>query len=161
MTTTSFNALEDKLREYSRGPDLIAAAVEGLTRDQLLARPIPGKWTMLELVAHLADTEQVYADRMKRVIAMEKPALIGFPESDYVERLDYRNRDAAEEIILIRVTRSQMLRILRTVPPSAWDRHGIHNEAGPLTLHQLVQTMIDHVHYHLKFASDKRKKLGL
>jgi uncharacterized damage-inducible protein DinB len=161
MTTASFNLVEDMLRSYARAPDLIDAAVRGLSREHLLARPIPGKWTMLELVAHLADTDQVYADRMKRVLAMEKPTLIGFPESDYVERLDYRSRDIDEELTLIRVTRLQMLRVLRAVPATAWDRQGIHNEAGPVSLRQLVQTMIDHVDYHLKFAADKRKKLGL
>ena len=46
-----------------------------MTQEQLIARPIPGKWSTLEVVCHLADFEIVYADRIKRVIAENEPTL--------------------------------------------------------------------------------------
>jgi hypothetical protein len=57
------------INDYLAGPQLLRKAVAGLSREQLLARPIPGKWSTLEVVCHLADFEIVCADRLKRVVA--------------------------------------------------------------------------------------------
>ena len=59
--------------DYLAGPGLLRQAVAGMSRDQLLARPIPGKWSTLEVICHLADFEIVGADRIKRVIAENEP----------------------------------------------------------------------------------------
>ena len=146
---------------YAAAPGRIESAVCGLTRTQLLTRPVPGKWSTLEVVAHLADTEQVYCDRMKRVIATSRPLIIGFSETDYVEHLAYHERDLAEELAVININRAQMTRILRLVPDGAFDRDGVHNKAGIITLRNLIQDMIDHVEHHCSFIDAKRKAMGL
>ena len=69
-------AFSPLIDEYVAGPQTLRRAVSGMTREQLLARPIPGKWSTLEVVCHLADFEPIYADRMKRVIATERPLLL-------------------------------------------------------------------------------------
>jgi hypothetical protein len=60
-----------------------------MTRDQLLARPIPGKWSTQEVVCHLADYESIYADRMKRVIALKEPELLKGDPGLFAARLAY------------------------------------------------------------------------
>ena len=57
------------IEQYLAGPSLLRRAVAGMTREQLLARPIPGKWSAQEVVCHLADYEPIYAHCMQRVIA--------------------------------------------------------------------------------------------
>ena len=59
---------------YLAGARTLRQAVAGMSREQLRARPIPGKWSTLEVVCHLADFEPVFADRMKRVIALDRPS---------------------------------------------------------------------------------------
>lgn len=66
----------DWIDRYARGVELLRNAIGGMTDDQLHVRPVPGKWSTLEVVCHLVDFEPIYADRMKRVIASE-PTLIG------------------------------------------------------------------------------------
>lgn len=66
---------EALIEQYLAGPDLLRRGVAGMTNDQLLARPIPGKWSTQEVVCHLADYEPIYADRMKRVIALKEVAV--------------------------------------------------------------------------------------
>ena len=61
---------------YLDGTQLLRKAVAGMSQEQLLARPIPGKWSTLEVICHLADFEIVYADRIKRVIAENEPTLV-------------------------------------------------------------------------------------
>ena len=67
----------DLIAAYEQGATALRAAVSGLTADQLRARPVPDRWSMLELVCHVADCEQFFADRMKRTAAMDRPLLIG------------------------------------------------------------------------------------
>jgi hypothetical protein len=146
---------------YLAGTTTIRQAVAGMTREQLLARPVPGKWSTLEVVCHLSDCDAVYADRFKRVIAEDRPSLIGFDETRFAAALAYHERDLEEELDLIEKTRRQMARILRRLPGEALARVGIHNELGPRTLEQLITTMIDHIRHHVKFIREKREKLGL
>ena len=63
----------DLIRAYEQGIEELRAAVAGMTAEQQRSRPVPGKWSTLEVVCHIADCEQFYADRMKRCVAMDRP----------------------------------------------------------------------------------------
>jgi hypothetical protein len=153
--------LAELIDNYLAGPRVLRQAVAGLTREQLLARPVPGKWSALEVVCHLADFDPIIADRMKRVIAEERPQLIGADENRFAAALAYHERDLEEELVLIERTRAQMARILRTLKPEALRRVGVHNERGPRTLEDLLKGATDHIPHHVKFLADKRRALGL
>ncbi len=146
---------------YLGGAAMLRQAVAGMTRDQALARPVPGRWSTLEVVCHLADFEPVYADRMKRVIALEQPSLLGADENRFAATLAYHDRDLDEELVIIDKSRSQMARILKTLPAEAFARVGVHDERGPRTLEQLLETVTNHIQHHVKFIHEKRKALGL
>ena len=146
--------------DYLAGPQLLRQAVAGMSREQLLARPIPGKWSTLEVICHLADFEIVGADRIKRVIAENEPTLFGGDENLFAARLAYHERDAAEELLLIETIRKQVARILRTLKPEDFHRRGIHSEAGPLTLEGFVQRSTGHIPHHVRFIEEKRKALA-
>src|SRR3979490_920794 len=97
---------------YLAGVDQLRQAFAVLSREQLLARPVPGKWSTLEVVCHLADFDPIIADRMKRVIAEDRPTLLGADEQRFAAALAYHDRDLEEEVAIIDRTRSQMARIL-------------------------------------------------
>jgi uncharacterized damage-inducible protein DinB len=153
--------MQSLIEDYIDGPKKLRQAVAGMTREQLLARPIPGKWSTLEVVCHLADFDPILADRMKRVIAEDNPALLGADENKFAAALAYHERDLEEELRIIETTRSQLARILRKLQESALQRVGQHNERGPLTLEKLLSTTIGHVPHHVKFIYEKRLALGL
>jgi uncharacterized damage-inducible protein DinB len=146
---------------YLAGRQTLRQAVAGMSREQALARPVAGKWSTLEVVCHLCDFEPVYADRMKRVIAEERPTLLGADQDKFAAALAYQARDLAEELAIIDNTRSQFGRILRTLPADALKRVGVHNERGPLTLEQLLGSAINHINHHVKFIHEKRRALGM
>jgi hypothetical protein len=146
---------------YLAGPQELRRAVAGMTREQVLARPVPGKWSTLEVVCHLADFEPVYADRMKRVIALDRPTLLGADESRFAAALAYQGRDLEEELAIIEHTRRQMARILSAVGPEVLARVGVHNERGPQSLEKLLTTITGHIPHHARFIAEKRKALGL
>src|SRR5437868_167735 len=99
------------INQYVAGPAALRQAVKGLSRDQLAARPVAGKWSTLEVVAHIADFEPILAERMMRVISHERPLLMVADENLFAATLDYQGRDMEEELTLIEVTRKRMARI--------------------------------------------------
>src|ERR1041385_3611199 len=123
--------LQNLIEQYLDGPKKLRQAITGMTREQALARPIAGKWSTLEVVAHLTDFDPIMADRMKRIIAEENPLIVGADENKFAAALCYHDRDLEEEMTILAATRSQLARILRKLPESALARVGQHNERGP------------------------------
>lgn len=153
--------VQQLIDDYLAAPKTLRQAVAGLTREQLLARPVAGKMSTLEVVCHIADFDPIIADRMKRVIAEENPTLLGADENCFLAALAYHDRDADEEMTIIERTRSQMARILRKLPAEAFQRGGTHNERGRLTLEQLLAGATKHINHHVRFIHEKREALGL
>ncbi len=144
---------------YAAGPNLLREATRGMSREQLVARPIAGKWSTLEVVCHIADFEIVYADRMKRVIAENEPTMFGGDPDTFAARLAYPQRELDEELALIESCRAQVARILRTLPEADFQRIGKHSEAGPLSLRTLLERVTEHIAHHVKFIAEKRAAL--
>jgi uncharacterized damage-inducible protein DinB len=153
-------SLSQLIEQYVGGSSILRQAVAGMTREQVLARPIAGKWSTLEVVVHLADFEIVYVDRITAIIAEDQPQLPGRDEQKYAARLAYHERDLEEELKLVEVCRSRVARILRKLSNSDLTRRGIHTEAGPLTLQQMIERATGHVQHHVQFIHEKRKALG-
>jgi hypothetical protein len=146
--------------QYLAGPGILRRAIAGMTKEQLVARPIPGKWSTQEVVCHVAEYEPIYADRMKRVIALEEPSLLkGDPEL-FAARLAYHQRDVQEELALIELTRKQTARILRTLRPEDFQRKGGHSRDGVLTLAALLQRITAHIPHHVAFIEEKKRALA-
>jgi len=155
------STLPSLIDSYLGGVQDLRNAVAGLNREQLTARPVPGKWSTLEVVCHVADFDPILADRMKRVIAEDRPTLLGADEKRFAATLAYHQRDLEEELTIIAKTRQQMARILRTLAEDILQRVGVHNERGPRTLEQLLTTASNHIPHHVKFIRAKRQALGL
>jgi uncharacterized damage-inducible protein DinB len=155
------SALTPLIDDYLAAVQTLRQAVRGLTREQVLARPVPGKWSTLEVVAHISDFDPILADRMKRVIALDNPPLIGADENRFAATLAYHDRDLEEELTIIDTTRRQLARILRKQPDAVLQRVGQHNERGPRTLEQLLTGATNHIHHHVKFIHEKRQALGV
>ena len=143
------------------GPAKVRQAIRGVTAEQARARPVPGKWSMLEVVCHLADSDQAWAHRIKRVIAEEKPLLIGYDETQFASALGYHDREILDELEFSEKTRRQLAHIVRGLKADSLTREGIHSQYGRMNLQQMLQIEIDHVDHHLAFLLEKRKALGL
>jgi hypothetical protein len=145
---------------YEQGIDDLRTAVAGMTKEQALARPVPGKWSTVECVGHLADTEVFFTDRIVRTIALDRPLLMSADEKLYIERLDYQSFDLEEQLALFTALRRHAARILKAQLPEAWQRTAVHSQSGLLTLRQLVLQADRHLRHHLPFIAEKRAALG-
>jgi hypothetical protein len=144
---------------YVQGIDDLRSAVAAMTSEQVLARPIPGKWSTVECVGHLADTEIFFTDRIVRTVAMDRPLLMSADEKLYIERLDYQSFAIDEQLALFTALRRHAACILRAQPPGAWSRSAVHSQSGLLTLRQLVLQAVRHLRHHLPFIAQKRTAL--
>jgi uncharacterized damage-inducible protein DinB len=151
----------DVIDRYAKGPELLAYAAQGLTRDQEQARPGPGAWSIAELVAHMVDSDTVGIDRMKRVIAEDNPTLLAYDETKWIARLKAQEMPVSEGVALFAASRAWMTRILRACTEEDFARSGVHTEDGPKTLAKLVATYVSHLDYHLKYLYAKRANLGV
>lgn len=145
--------------EYLAGVDALNEAIRGLSRAQLRTHCVPGTWNILEVVCHLADSEALFADRIKRVLAEDQPTLLFADPGRFAAASAYTQRDAEEEVALVAAVRRQMARILRVQPTEAWGRTGLHSRDGEQTMEQLARKAVEHLKHHLVFVWAKRAEL--
>jgi uncharacterized damage-inducible protein DinB len=155
----------DLIEQYVRGGEKLEMAIRGLNREDLLAPPPQddpsvGRWTIQQVVLHLADSEGVFADRIKRLISEDDPTLLAFDQDKWAAALHYEAQSGGEAAKLVELTRKQLAAVLRQLPDSAFQRSGTHSEAGKQTLEQVLKKSIDHLEHHLKFIHAKRAKMG-
>lgn len=150
----------DLIDKYENGGERLKMAIRGLIHEDFNAYPVPGTWSIRQIVVHLADSDLVSADRMKRVIAEDNPTLLAFDENKWTKGLHYELQSAEDAAELLALNRKQFASVLRVLPSEAFARTGTHTERGVLTLAQLLEITVNHLDHHLTFVRDKREKLG-
>ncbi len=149
------------IEQYAAGAEAPGKEIAGLTREQLNAHPVPGTWSIQQIVMHLMDSDLIGADRMKRIIAEEKPpAIIGYDETAFGEKLFYDQLDAATACQVFALNRRMMAEILRRLPDEAFERTGQHNERGQVTLGEQLALYTWHLEHHLKFLREKKAMIA-
>ena len=138
------------LERFRRGPEVVASALTGVSgaeEDFVIA---PGKWSIRQIAAHLADSELVGAHRLRQVIAEDNPTLIAFDQDAWTKNLDYSRRKAEQSLETFRRIRTENYELLKAVPDAAWERTGNHTENGPMTLRRLLEGYAGHAESHAR-----------
>jgi hypothetical protein len=138
------------LERFRRGPELLATALTGLSGEEEDFVSAPGKWTIRQILAHVADAELVGAHRLRQVIAEDNPLLIAFDQDAWTRNLDYARHQPTHSLETFRRIRIENHQLLRDVPAAAWDRTGNHSENGPMTLRRLLEGYTSHAESHAR-----------
>ncbi len=149
-----------RIEAYVAGGARLRHAVAGLSAADLTARPGPGDWSILEVIIHLADSDSIAIDRMKRMLTEDDPPLLYADETAYVRKLATHEQSLEDALTLFEVGRRQFARVLRALPDDAFARRGVHNRRGVVTVGGTVEDYIRHVDHHLAFVAEKRARLG-
>ena len=112
------------IERYAAGAGEVEKAIAGLSREDFLAEPVPGTWSIQQIVIHLMDSDLIGADRMKRVIAEENPAIIGYDETLFAQKLFYEKLDPFVAADVFRKNRELTEVILRSLPAEAFGARG-------------------------------------
>lgn len=128
------------LRTLNETPERLKASLKGVPRKALLARPAPGKWSILEIVAHMRDMEeQAYRDRYTKILGEDNPTLPDIEGSALAIERDYRSASLSALLREWSKLRKENLRLLKKLKSAQWERVGIHSTAGPLTMGTLLR----------------------
>jgi uncharacterized damage-inducible protein DinB len=146
---------------YAAGSELLEYAAQGINDEQAHARPGPGAWSLAELFAHMADSDVVGADRIKRVLAEPEPTLLAYDENAWIDRLASDAMPIADSVALFVASRRFVTRILERCTPDDLRRAGTHTETGRKTLADLLSGYVNHLDHHLRFLYAKRANLGI
>jgi hypothetical protein len=120
-----------------------------LTPSQLKWRPEPAKWSIAEIIAHLADVEIVASWRMRSVIGENGITIQPFDQDQWASVFKYRNRDARRSLEVFRVLRDNNLTMLKEIAPEVWDHYGMHRERGRESIAHLARLFAGHDTNHL------------
>ena len=139
--------LQGILERFRRGAELLAVATTGAAGPELDFKP-EGKWSVRQIVSHVADAEAVAAMRLRQIIAEENPTMIAWDQNAWTERLDYDKRKMSSVLEIFRVLRASNYELIKDLPESAYARTGMHSERGRISLLELVTGMAEHAENH-------------
>ncbi len=110
--------------------DQVRRLVAGLSREEVLQPEAPGKWSILEVVAHLVDQELVNSYRLRAIVAEDEPVIQGYDQDRWAARLRYRETEIEDLLRELEALRGRNLRLYRQLSETELDRVGIHSERG-------------------------------
>jgi hypothetical protein len=148
------------IEDYSRGAKLLRNALRITASCDLDARPIHGRWSVREVVCHLADSEIVYSDRMKRVLAEDNPTFFEADPDLFGAALYCSRRPLEKELDVVEAIRAHMLPILQSCDATEFQRTGVHSLDGQLTLQTLLERITAHIPHHVAFIEEKLQAMA-
>src|SRR5262245_38495089 len=140
----------DPLAVLRETPGALPRAIEGLSPQQLRQPERPGKWSIGQILQHLADSDVVWAWRMRLILAQDRPTLTGYDQDRWAERLHYDEADPIEALELFTVLRHANLRVLARASDADLKRVGVHVERGEESLDHLRKLYAGHDLLHLR-----------
>jgi hypothetical protein len=141
--------MPDHLAIQSETPQTLSALVAGLPPETLTRRPAPNKWSILEIIAHLAEDELVSSWRYRQMLQTPGVLLPGFDQDQWARFGKYETWPPADALAMFRLLREANLRMFANLTPEEWQRQGNHGERGPLTVATLARHMAGHDQNHL------------
>jgi hypothetical protein len=135
---------QDPLKVQGGTAARLKKLTQQLTPKQLKWKPEPTKWSVAEILAHLADAEIVGSWRMRSIIGADGITVQPFDQDVWATIFQYANRNPKESLETFRVLRENNLTMLKALPREAWDRHGMHQERGKETIAHLVRMFAGH-----------------
>jgi hypothetical protein len=151
---------EKLISQYEGGYQAVMDELKGFPEKDLVAHPIPGKWSAREIVQHLADSEAQSAFRLRKLLAEEYPIMQPYDQAVFAVLLRYNVRDMAPALDLFRASRATSAQLLRLMSDEDWKRAGWHPEHGAYTATKWLQIYATHAHNHAQQIRRLREALA-
>ena len=140
---------QSPLKIQAATPNKLGRLIGRASAGKLRKKPAPGKWSVAEIITHLADCEVVTGWRMRQILGAPGTPLQPFDQDSWAAALHYEKRDARKSLAQFRAAREGNLELLKSLTPEQWKQHGLHGERGPETIERIVGMMAGHDLNHL------------
>jgi len=141
---------KDPMAAQAQSPEHIAELIANIPAEKLRARPAPDKWSVAEILAHLAEDEIATAWRYRQMVEHNGGELAGFDQDLWAKLGNYSGRDPRDSLGLFRLLREANLHFLGALAAEQWECFGIHAERGRITVRDLAAHMVGHDANHIE-----------
>jgi len=141
-------------------PQAVRSAVAGLSEQQLSQPEAPGKWSIRQVVRHLADSDLVWGYRMRMVLSQDRPTITGYDQDLWADRLRYDESNIHEALDELDVLRRGNLRLLSSATAADLDRVGVHSERGEESVAHMMRMYAGHDLLHRAQIARIRQAIG-
>lgn len=141
---------KDALESQRSAPAKVAALLKGKSKKQLTSRPAPDKWSVAEIVAHLADAEIAISWRLRQILSTNAVPIQAYDQDSWAAAFDYAHRDPKQSLEAFRSLRNSNVALLKSVPGKLWNNYGQHQERGKETIAHIVRMVAGHDINHLR-----------
>ena len=145
----SYGEGKDPLRLQQAAPKKLAKMLKGKNKKQLTRKPAPDKWSIAEIVAHLADAEIAIAWRLRQILSSNAIPIQAYDQNSWARTFDYARRDPRQSLANFTSLREANLALLKSVPRKLWENYGIHQERGNESVSHVVRMVAGHDINHL------------
>lgn len=141
---------QEPLKVQAATPKKLERLVDGASASKLRKRPAPGKWSVAEILAHLADVEIVVGWRVRLILGAPGIAIQAFDQDSWVAALHYDKRNPRESLAQLRALREANLALYKSLSPEQWKHYGMHSERGQESVEHILRMMAGHDLNHLR-----------
>jgi len=140
---------QDPIKVQSATPKKMARLIKGIPPAKLRKRPAPEKWSVAEILAHLADVEIVIGWRMRSILGNPGTPVQAYDQNAWVIAGHYEKRDPKKSVELQRTMREANLALLKSLSPEQWKHFGQHAERGQESIEHIVLMVAGHDINHI------------
>jgi hypothetical protein len=143
------SGMQDPIEAQRESPRILAALIDGAPDAVLRRRPAPGKWAVGAIIAHMAEDELVSSWRYRQMLERSGATLAGFDQDEWARLGAYESWAPTEALEMFRLLREANLRMFAGLTEEQWQRWGIHEERGRITVRDLARHMAGHDANHI------------
>ncbi len=140
---------------YRDGYRAIVEAIHDLTEEQFDVRTGAGRWTIREIIHHLADSEMTAAIRLRLLLTEQRPVIRGYDQDEFARRLHY-DRPHESALQAFRYARETTAQLLEALTEADWLREGTHTEVGAFSVEKWLEIYGPHAHRHARQIVEAR-----
>jgi len=145
----------DPMDLLRQGPERLEALLRRAAPATLKWAPAPGRWTIGQIAAHLADVELVLAYRARRILATPGAAIEAYDQDRWAAVVRYATIDPSRSLARYRETRRWSLELLGALSENEWQAYGLHAERGRESIRELVALTAGHDQNHFRQIEER------
>ncbi|MGH2567781.1 MAG: DinB family protein [Bacteroidota bacterium] len=147
---TAYVQGKNHLKVLQATPKKIAGLIKKAPKTKLTKHPEADKWSVAEILAHLAESEIVFGYRLRLVLGANGTPIQAFDQNAWQANAHYLNRDAKNAFQLFEHLRANNIALLKSISKDQWDNYGMHEERGKETVSRMVEMYAGHDVNHVK-----------
>ncbi len=150
----SYQQGKSPIRVLSSTPARLAKLVRGVPRKKLITRPGTGRWSVAEILGHLADAEMVTGFRLRLVLGSSGVIIQAFDQDAWAGFSQYRKQNPDLSLSAFQAVRRRNVELLKSIPQEMWENFGMHTERGKETVSRIIEMLAGHDINHVRQIKD-------